>query len=59
MVHGDGCPTGAAAECGGVLMGADAEGNPMDGSDVTIYFYAADPSLEGNCSELGGSYSTL
>ena len=45
--------------CSGVLMGADADGNPVAGSEVTIYTYMANPDSEASCDELGGSYSTL
>ena len=57
-----GCPAGAIDECSGVLMGADESGNPVDGSDVTIYNYQAASSsqLSASCSgEMGGTYATL
>jgi hypothetical protein len=57
----DGCPSGAASECSGVLMGADAEGNPVSGSDVTLYFYAAvsEADASATCDQAGGNFSTL
>jgi len=57
----DGCPSGAASACSGVLMGADADGNPVSGSDVTLYFYSAFPEAEASssCDDAGGDFSTL
>ena len=56
-----GCPAGAVDQCSGVLMGADESGNPVDGSDVTIYNYQAASSsqLATNCAEMGGAYEEL
>ncbi len=57
----DGCPSGAATACSGILMGADEAGNPVDGSDVTIYFYPSVPEADASsiCSQNGGSFETL
>ena len=57
----EGCPSGAMAECTGILMGADESGNPVDGSDVTVYYYQADQGgqLSSACTQQGGTFSDL
>ena len=56
-----GCPSGALGQCTGLLMGADQDGNLMDGSDVTIYYYQADQGgqLSSGCTQQGGRFSDL
>ena len=56
----DGCQDGAVAECTG-LVGLDSSGQPVTGSEYTIYFYVNMDiaTAQGNCENYGGTFTQL
>ena len=57
----EGCPAGAMSQCSDVLMGGDADGNPVAGTEGTIFYYMPDQGgqISTACSQQGGTFAEL